>query len=74
MLSTLLQEQLRLDKLLAEESQLTFKPSITEYPEARPHLSLRNPEVYLASVRAKEQQRMAEQLEKKRLEEVNREC
>lgn len=65
-----LQEQLRLEKLLTEEAQLTFHPTINAYPDARPHLSLRNPDAYLASVRIKEQARMAEQLEKRRLEEV----
>ena len=45
------QEQLRKEKLLAEERQLTFRPSINHYYHtSRPRLCLSNPGPYLAHV------------------------
>lgn len=49
-----LQEQLRAEKLLAEEKHLTFRPSINHYDHtSRPRLRLSNPGPYLAYVQAK---------------------
>ena len=49
----MLQEQLRAEKLLAEEKQLTFRPSINHYYHtSRPQLRLSNPSPYLAHVQA----------------------
>ena len=46
-----MQEQLREEKLLAEERQLTFRPSINHYYHtSRPRLCLSNPGPYLAHV------------------------
>ncbi len=50
----MVQEQLRAEKLLAEEKHLTFRPSINHYYHtSRPQLRLNNPGPYLAHVRAK---------------------
>ena len=46
-----MQEQLRKEKLLAEERQLTFRPSINHYyHSSRPRLRLSDPGPYLAHV------------------------
>ena len=49
-----LQEQLRAEKVLAEEKLLTFRPSINHYYHtSRPQLRLSNPGPYIAHVQAK---------------------
>ena len=61
-LGVVVQEQLRAEKLLAEEKHLTFRPSINHYYHtSRPQLRLNNPGPYLAHVRAKtlKQQRVS---------------
>ena len=46
-----MQEQLRKENLLAEERQLTFRPSINHYyHSSRPRLRLSDPGPYLAHV------------------------
>ncbi len=49
------QEQLRMEKLLAEEAELTFLPVINPYysVQSRPLLDLKDPEPYLAHARAR---------------------
>lgn len=50
----MLQELLRAESLQAEESQLTFRPSINEhYQTSGPRLKLSNPGPYLAHVQAR---------------------
>ena len=50
----MLQELLRAESLQAEESQLTFRPSINQhYQISGPRLKLSNPGPYLAHVQAR---------------------
>lgn len=52
-LGVVLKDQLRAEKLLAEEKQLTFRPSINHYYHtSRPQLRLNNPGPYLVHVQA----------------------
>lgn len=54
----MLQEQLRAERLLAEEKQLTFRPVINQYSHSsRPRLRLSNPEPYLAHVQSRAMRR-----------------
>ncbi|KAK9805192.1 hypothetical protein WJX72_005002 [[Myrmecia] bisecta] len=46
-------QQIRLEKPLADEAELTFKPKINPDPDAQPRLNLKHPDLYLAQVRAK---------------------
>ncbi|KAK9808613.1 hypothetical protein WJX72_000549 [[Myrmecia] bisecta] len=62
-------EQMRLEKLLAEEAELTFKPKINPYPDVQPRLNLKHPDQYLAQVRAKYQSREEQCQENRRLQE-----
>ena len=66
----LLQEQMRLEVLMKEEAQLTFKPSVNQYHDVRAQLNLRHPEAYLAQVTAKRQAQLAQRLEERRSREV----
>lgn len=66
----LLQEQMRLEALMKEEAQLTFKPSVNQYHDVRAQLNLRHPEAYLAQVTAKRQAQLAQRLEERRSREV----
>lgn len=64
------QEQMRLEALMKEEAQLTFKPIVNQYNDVRAHLNLRHPEAYLAQVDAKRQAQLAQRLEERRTREV----
>ena len=65
-----MQEQMRLEALMKEEAQLTFRPSVNQYHDVRAHLNLRHPEAYLAQVTAKRQAQLAQRLEERRSREV----
>ncbi|KAL0040299.1 hypothetical protein WJX77_002656 [Trebouxia sp. C0004] len=62
-------EQMRLEALMKEEAQLTFKPSVNQYNDVRAQLNLRHPEAYLAQVDAKRQAQLAQRLEERRSRE-----
>lgn len=68
--SHVVQEQMRLEALMKEEAQLTFKPSVNQYHDVRAQLSLRHPEAYLARLDAKRQAQLAQRLEERRTREV----
>jgi len=70
----MVQEQMRLEALMKEEAQLTFKPSVNQYNDVRAHLNLRHPEAYLAQVDAKRQAQLAQRLEERRTREVTPSC
>ena len=68
----MLQAQLRAEHLLAEEKQLTFKPSINHYHHtSRPRLRLSNPEPYLMHVQARTVKRRESLLRQKAAAEVS---
>ena len=67
----MLQELLRAESLQAEESQLTFRPSINEhYQTSGPRLKLSNPGPYLAHVQARAAKRRESLLRAKSAAEV----
>ena len=61
---------MRLEALMKEEAQLTFRPSVNQYHDVRAQLSRRHPEAYLAQVTAKRQAQLAQRLEERRSREV----
>lgn len=61
---------MRLEALMKEEAQLTFKPNVNQYHDVRAQLNLRHPEAYLAQVNAKRQAQLAQRLEERRSREV----
>ena len=66
-----LQDQLRAEKLLAEEKLLTFRPSINHYYHtSRPQLRLSNPAPYLAHVQSSALKRRESLLRMKAATEV----
>lgn len=66
----MLQEQIRLEALMKEEAQLTFKPCVNQYNDVRAQLNLRHPKAYLAQVDAKRQAQLVQRLEERRTREV----
>ena len=62
---------MRLEALMKEEAQLTFKPSVNQYHDVQAQLNLRHPEAYLAQVTAKRQAQLAQRLEERRSREVH---